>query len=796
MQAPRLFQLTALLVLPLLISACGSSASTSVAPAPVARCEISLNSSTTTVPASGGSGVATVGATRECAWSASVEGGSWLSIRSGASGQGEGTVEFAAAANPDPQARAGALIVNGSKTAITQSAAECVITLATSSADFPQAGGTERINVVASSTLCAWTAATDAPWISITSGTTGRGSGPVTISVAATTGLPRVGLVTIAGQNFSVTQSQGCAYAIDRTAFAANASGAAGAVVVTTAPACPWTATPNSDWISVTPTSGSGPGAVSFSVAPTTGAQRTGTALIAGQLFTITQAPGCAYNVAPTSHTAPASGGSVVVNVTAASGCPWSATSEAPWVTLQGVSSGSGTGAVAFTVAPTPGPARSGTLTVAGQQVTVTQSQGCAFTIAPQSASVPAAGGSGTVGVTAGSDCSWTATSSAPWLTISSGASGTGNGEVQFSVAATTGGTRSATLTIAGQTFTVTQGGSCTIGVSTERVAVAALGGAGSVNVTSDAGCAWSATSSAPWLTIASGATGSGNGAVGFTAAPNTGPARTATLTVGGRTVTVDQAGTCTYAITPGSQSVAAAGGNAKVDVTTSPSCAWTAVSTVPWIVVTSGAASVGTGAVDMTVAANPGGPRSGVVTVAGQSFTVNQASGCAYTVSPETIAAPTGGTTAKVDVTAATGCTWTATSDASWITVTAGAAGSGPGQVDLAIAAHSGSSARTGTVMIAGRTVTVSQEPGCVVTLSPTSQSVPVTGGAGSMTVQVRGKCAWTAVSNVPWIVVTAGGSGEFDGVVQFTVAANNSGGPRTGTIVVSGAVFTVSQQ
>jgi hypothetical protein len=796
MKLPRLLPLSAILVLPFLVAACGSSASTSVAPSPVARCEISLNSSTTTVPAGGGSGVATVAATRECAWSASVEGGSWLSIRSGASGQGEGTVEFTAAANPDPQTRTGALVVNGSKTPITQSAAECVITLATSSADFPQTGGTERINVVASSTLCAWTASTDASWISITSGTSGRGSGPVTISVAATTGPPRVGLVTIAGQNFSVTQSQGCGYAIDRTTFAATASGATGSVVVTTAPACPWAATPNADWISVTPASGAGPGLVSFSVAPTTGAQRTGTAVIAGQLFTITQAPGCAYNVSPTSHSAPASGGSAVVSVAAASGCPWSATTDVPWISLQGASSGSGPGAIAFTVAPTPGPARSGTLTIAGQQVTVTQSQGCGFTIAPQSASVPAAGGNGTVSVTAGSDCSWTATSSAPWITISSGASGTGNGSVQFTVAATTSGTRSATLTIAGQTFTVTQGGSCTIGVSTERVAMPAVGGAGSVSVTSDAACAWTATSSAPWLAIVSGATGSGNGAVGFTAAPNTGPARTATLAVGGRTVTVDQAGACAYTLAPGSQSVPAAGGTAKVDVTTSSLCAWTAVSTVPWIVVTSGAASVGTGAVEMTVAANPGAPRSGVVTVAGQSFTINQASGCSFTVSPESIAAPAAGTTARVDVSAAAGCAWTASSEASWITVTAGAAGSGVGQVDLAIAANSGSNARTGSVMIAGRTVSVSQEPGCVVTLSPTSQSLPASGGAGSLTVQVRGKCTWTAVSGVPWIVVTAGGSGEFDGVVQFTVAANSSGGPRSGTIVVSGAVFTVNQQ
>ena len=51
----------------------------------------------------------------------------------------------------------------------------------------------------------------------------------------------------------------------------------------------------------------------------------------------------------------------------------------------------------------------------------------------------------------------WTATSNASWLSIASGASGTGNGAVFFSVAANSGAQRVGTLTIAGQTFSVTQ---------------------------------------------------------------------------------------------------------------------------------------------------------------------------------------------------------------------------------------------------------------------------------------------------------------------------------------------------
>ncbi|HEY9283684.1 MAG TPA: M14 family zinc carboxypeptidase, partial [Pyrinomonadaceae bacterium] len=86
----------------------------------------------------------------------------------------------------------------------------------------------------------------------------------------------------------------------------------------------------------------------------------------------------------------------------------------------------------------------------------------CAYTVGPTGASFGWGGGSGTVGVdvTAGSNCGWSAAVSggADWLTVTSGASGTGDGNVTYDVTPHYGsGTRSATLTVAGKTFTVTQ---------------------------------------------------------------------------------------------------------------------------------------------------------------------------------------------------------------------------------------------------------------------------------------------------------------------------------------------------
>jgi hypothetical protein len=67
-------------------------------------------------------------------------------------------------------------------------------------------------------------------------------------------------------------------------------------------------------------------------------------------------------------------------------------------------------------------------------------------------------GGDGLVAVTAPGGTAWTAVSNVSWLSIETGASGTGTGLVTFSVAPnSTGAVRVGTLTIAGQTFTVTQ---------------------------------------------------------------------------------------------------------------------------------------------------------------------------------------------------------------------------------------------------------------------------------------------------------------------------------------------------
>ncbi|MBF0539651.1 MAG: hypothetical protein HQL03_15520, partial [Nitrospirae bacterium] len=120
-----------------------------------------------------------------------------------------------------------------------------------------------------------------------------------------------------------------------------------------------------------------------------------------------------------------------------------------------------------------------GTTTSENIRVQVSFPASCYNTIAPTSKNFPSSGGSDSVAVnTSGSTCTWAATSSANWIMVSSGSSGTGNGTVTYAVAANTGTSqRTGTMMIAGQPFNVTQDG--TNPTPTTYTVTASLNGTG-----------------------------------------------------------------------------------------------------------------------------------------------------------------------------------------------------------------------------------------------------------------------------------------------------------------------------
>jgi hypothetical protein len=176
----------------------------------------------------------------------------------------------------------------------------------------------------------------------------------------------------------------------------------------------------------------------------------------------LTNLAGCTFTLASTGSAVGGNGGQFTVGVTSQPGCTLSAVSNNPdfiTVTSANVDS-NGAGTVAYTVAPNgAGTARTGTITINGQTFTVTQDAACSYVLSPSVRPFRDDGGSGRFTVVTTGACSWTATSNAPWITITSGfASGTGTGRVRYTVAANaTGATRTGTITVNGVTHTVTQ---------------------------------------------------------------------------------------------------------------------------------------------------------------------------------------------------------------------------------------------------------------------------------------------------------------------------------------------------
>lgn len=135
--------------------------------------------------------------------------------------------------------------------------------------------------------------------------------------------------------------------------------------------------------------------------------------------------------------------------------------------------------------------------------------------------------------------------------------------------------------------------------------------------------------------------------------------------------------------------------------------------------------------AVMQALQANPGGTAAQIVAAALAAIPP-------VAISPAGQSFGRSGGSGSIDVTALTGQSWTASSNASWLAVMQGS-GSGNGTVSYSVGANSGSPIRVGTLTVGGQTFTVTQEGDAGVTGYwsgvMTWPSAPVA-GCGSQTV------------------------------------------------------------
>jgi len=166
----------------------------------------------------------------------------------------------------------------------------------------------------------------------------------------------------------------------------------------------------------------------------------------------------------------------------------------------------------------------------------------CQVTLSSASGSFGSAGGSGNITVSTSRECAWSASASGPWVHITGGQSGQGDGTVSYSVDANGAGSpRQANVVVNGQQSLVSQRAApCGYDISSAGNPLTANGGQTSIDLRTLDGCPWTAAANAAWATITPHS-GEGPATLALTIAPNAGPERTVTLTIGSDQVVLRQ---------------------------------------------------------------------------------------------------------------------------------------------------------------------------------------------------------------------------------------------------------------
>lgn len=174
----------------------------------------------------------------------------------------------------------------------------------------------------------------------------------------------------------------------------------------------------------------------------------------------------CNYALSRRSEAFVAEGGTGTVSVTATSpgiACGWTVEESLDWVDLLTETDESGSGVVVYAVHPNPcGSEREGEMVVAGLTFDISQdADDPTVGIAPSGRSHAAEAGAGhEISVLAPCSIGWSAQAPAPWVHITSGSSGAGDGTVVYRLDANESiQSRSATVSIDGLGFGISQAG-------------------------------------------------------------------------------------------------------------------------------------------------------------------------------------------------------------------------------------------------------------------------------------------------------------------------------------------------
>ena len=315
-------------------------------------------------------------------------------------------------------------------------------------------------------------------------------------------------------------------------------------------------------------------------------------------------------------------------------------------------------------------------------------------------------------------------------------------------------------------------------------------GGGGSI-LTSGTG-SWTATKTASWLTITPRTTGNaGESCIYVVGANFSADSRIATITIAGKTHTINQTG-YSATLNPTGANFTYTGGDGQISVATEAGVSWSAVTSSNWVSVTP-ASGISAATVSYTVAPYGGvTPRTASLTIAGQTFAITQ-NGTDVNIAPRNVEKDFGSDIVQVQVSALWNTSWIVVSGASWISVVDAGAGAGDSTVTLAIGTNPSYQHRIGAVQIGSATFSVTQRgtPYPILAINPPNATADPAGAFGNVAVLATPDAPWTAQSLDPWVILSSVAAGAGNGNIQYVVSANPNLTERTGRIRVFPPVY-----
>ena len=569
-----------------------------------------------------------------------------------------------------------------------------------------------------------WEASASDSWITLNT-TSGKAGYPVAYAVSATTNVEaRTGYVYVSGYIHTVTQDGlGGSIAPERATF--ESEGGTGTIDVMAGDRMGWQARANVDWVNVTPTSGAGPGSVTFTVAPLNEVgTRQGTLTVAGQTFTVFQY-GRRIKISPTKAEYDYLTHVIPITVDALAITEWTVTPQSSWISVVDGGNGKGGDLVTIAIAENPSwKARTGTVQIGTETFTVAQKGRTAleFDINPATTTASVEGANGLIGVMATPDLPWSAESKANWLTVyTQSASGAGNGNVVYSAAPNpTLFERSGTIVVtpgdkavSAKTHTVSQPAAVSA-LSTNGYDFAAVGESCELKVSLADIVEWQIQNTNSWLTVVGATNRVGPGMVTLQASPNeTVYSKEGTVTIARKLFHVTQEARGVE-VEYETKLFGTDGGSDSISIHPDGQVSWTAVSSdETWITIFQGDSGVGDGEIMYVVSpyVGDGQARTGTITVGDKVVYISQR---AYDLSidPAGSLVPGNNGAGEFGVSAGINDVWTAIVTEPWITIIEGYdAGTGSGVVRFAYADNDTGKMRTGKIIVAGEVYTLTQK-------------------------------------------------------------------------------------